>query len=442
MLAFIGLFPAWIQKAFGAEKKPDKSTNSIKTIEMAETGNNIGVHSDGLSYVYIAKDGTPDENMASLLELSGGMDRFIQRNDIVVIKPNAQWWNQGMTNTDSLKAFIDRVLEIEHFSGEIIIAENHQYKDYDGRGWNTEKRNGRFNYNELVDYYQNKGNHNVTKYYWRGVGKNPEPLEGDDCCGAKLVKGPADGDGYVWDLDNVYVAPNGNRCIMTYPVFTSTYSGITIDLKNGAWKDGRYLEDRNVKFINFSALNHHGIYCGATASIKNLMGVVDMTCGYHAPDPEGYYNVHFVGVKKYVKFNHMFNLKKIGLGFFRKKIWENAYENFHFTGGALGYFMKNIRKPDLNIISAEWIGWGSRTDTQKSARTKTLLCSEDPVALDYLATKDVLLNATPKDQEHYYSLNNPDTEKGPLHKFLQECQKQGIGNLQVHKIKTITNQSV
>ena len=28
------------------------------------------------------------------------------------------------------------------------------------------------------------------------------------------------------------------------------------------------------------------------------MGLVDMTCGFHAPTPEGTYNVHFIGVEK------------------------------------------------------------------------------------------------------------------------------------------------
>ena len=61
-------------------------------------------------------------------------------------------------------------------------------------------------------------------------------------------------DGYVWRDDMVCKVENGRKTMMTYPVFTSSYSDIIIDLKNGAWKNGKYLE-RKVKLINFPSLN-------------------------------------------------------------------------------------------------------------------------------------------------------------------------------------------
>ena len=79
---------------------------------------------DNQAFIYEAKNGTPEQNMIKVIEMMGGINQFIGIDDIVVLKPNAQWWNQGMTNTDAMKGFIDLVLGIPGFKGEIIIAEN------------------------------------------------------------------------------------------------------------------------------------------------------------------------------------------------------------------------------------------------------------------------------------------------------------------------------
>lgn len=433
--ALTGLSLAWVRRLLadsgasgisaGLDKKAMDKPEIIKP--------NLGVESGGHSEVFLAEQGTAESNMHQLIAVIGGINRIIGPEDIVVLKPNAQWWNQGMTNTDSMKAFIEAVLKQPGFSGEVIVAENHHHKGLDSEGWTTEHRNGRFNLNELVGYFNRMGFANVTKYHWQDAGRNPRPLEGDDCCGKRVV-GPEEGDGYVWRDDIVYAAPNGHVCWMTYPVFTSSYSGIRIDLKNGAWKDGAYLRERPVKFINFSALNHHSPYSGVTASIKNLMGVVDMTCGLQAPEPKGTYNVHFVGVEPWIKLSH-WTRRDWGLGFAKDWLRKTTYTNFHYTGGALGKFMNSIRMPDINIITADWVGWGSRTDTAKSSKPRALLASRDPVALDFIAARDVLLASTPPGEQLYRLLNDPERSDGPFYKFIRECHRQGIGNLDLDKIR-------
>ncbi len=400
--------------------------NKTKFHSSLSTKKNLGVNEDGCSYVYTAKGSTPENNMRRVMQLMGGIESVIGKRDIVILKPNAQWDKQGMTNTDAMKEFIEMVLDIPDFEGEIIIAENHQYKELNGRGWITKNRNGRFNYNELIEYFNDNGYNNVTKYHWHCAGQNPEPLEGDDCCG-KRVWSPEDGDGYVWREDIYYVAPNGRKCLMTYPIFTSEYSGVTIDLKNGAWENGKYLTDKPVKLINFSVLNHHSSYAGVTASVKNLMGIVDMTCGFQGPEPKDTYNVHFIGVSKYIRYAQKMHWRLTLL----------AMRNFFYAGGALGTFMKKIRMPDLNIITAEWVGWGSRWDTAKSCYPKTVLASRDPVALDYIAAKEVLLKGTPIEEVALRQLNDPSDISGPFYKFLFECYKEGIGNVNESKINTI-----
>jgi hypothetical protein len=399
----------------------------------------LGVDEEGIAHVFMTRNGTPAENMKKTIEMMGGIEKFIEPTDVVVLKPNAQWWNQGTTNTDAMQAFIDMVLAIPGFSGEVIVAENHQYDGDNSRGWNTEKRNGRFNLNELVEYYQGLGFANVTKYHWQVAGTTAHPLEGD-AQGDGRVNGPQDGDGYVWLEDCYYLSPKGRKCIMTYPVFTSSYSGITLDLKYGAWKDGRFRDDTHMKFINFSSLNHHGSYCGVTASIKNLMGVVDMSCGFPGDRPEGTYNTHHIGVSELKELRTKRFVWRIArLDSFKRYI----NRDFHHTAGALGYFMKNIRLPDLNIVTAEWVGWGSRTAKEKSFRPQAILAGRDPVALDYIAAKEILLPGTPWEEvndsgDNYRELNNPDIRGGSFRKFLQETQKQGIGVLDAEKIRVVT----
>lgn len=405
----------------------------------------LGINQDGYSQVYLAQNGSPEENIEKIVEMMGGIDHIIDPEDIVILKPNAQWWNQGMTNTDVMKRFIDLVLQIPDYRGEIIVAENHQHSTDNSRGWTTDKRNGQFNLNELVNYFQEKGYKNVTKYHWHVAGTCKEPLEGD-AEGNKRVRGPEDGDGYVWMVDNYYVSPLGRKCLMTYPVFTSSYSGITIDLKNGAWQNGKYI-DRNVKFINFSALNHHSRYGGVTASVKNLMGVVDMTCGWPGDSFQSTYNVHHIGYSRLIRLykacvdvlvNWHWRFEILLSPFF-----SYCTRNFHHTGGALGHFMKHVRMPDLNIITAIRVGWGSRINYDMAFSPDTVLASADPVALDYIAAKEILLPGTPPDQIETFSgityreLNDPDQLDKPFRKFIQEAHKQGIGNLEKNRIKII-----
>ena len=415
---------------------PEKKGNS----QANRLSRPLGIEDDGLSHVYHVHNGSPEENMKKAVEMLGGIDSIIGPLDIVVLKPNAQWWNQGMTNTDTMKAFIDLVLGIPDFVGEVIVAENHQFAEDSSRGWTTKERNGKYNFNELIQYYQDGGHKNVTKVHWHVAGRTELPLEGD-AQGNSRVNGPQDGEGYVWRDDEYYLSPDGRKCLMTYPVFLSPYSGITVDLKNGAWKDGDYLLDRRIRFINFSALNHHGIYSGVTAAVKNLMGVVDMSCGFPGDAPADTYNTHHIGVSKFIRWkkNKLFMWLTSRLGL--EGLFINfCYQDFHYTGGTLGHFMRHVRLPDLNVITADKVGWGSRIDLKRSFHAKSVLAGKDPVALDYIAARDVLLPATPPDSFNYfghtyYELNNPDNMKGPFFRFLKETEKQGIGNLDQGKIK-------
>ncbi|MEW6411010.1 MAG: DUF362 domain-containing protein [Candidatus Zixiibacteriota bacterium] len=359
-----------------------------------------------------------------LLESLGGISALIDKDDIVVLKPNSQWWHQGMTNTDIMAEFITAVLEIPGFAGEIIIADNHQCKELNSRAWTTQDRNGRFNYNELVEYFNNRGFANVTKYHWNPAGPNPTPLQMDGF-GNSVVSHPSEGDGYIWPRDLYYTCPHGNRCLLAYPVFTSSYSGVAIDLKSGAFKDGGYT-GQPVKFINFSAMNHHSGYSGVTASVKNFMGVVDMSCGYPGPEPDGFYNTHHIGASGLFKFmsRHRHALRK--MPYFNELYLHPSVFRFRYTGGVLGKFMASVRRADLNIITAIRIGWGSRVDKAMAAPTDTVLASTDPVALDWWAAKNILLPATfaANAGEWLLEKNDPEYPEGNFNQFLEECRRE------------------
>jgi hypothetical protein len=89
-------------------------------------------------------------------------------------------------------------------------------------------------------------------------------------------------------------------------------------------------------------------------------------------------------------------------------------------GAEIGVFLNTIRNADLNITTAEWIGLASRTEPPV-ARTKAVLASTDPVALDFHSTK-YLLYPNSKIPVH-----NPDDTQRPMNQYLLKCSEKGGG---------------
>jgi len=356
------------------------------------------------STIYRSLNGTPSENLTKVIELMGGIDKIIGENDVVVIKPNVQWWNHGATNLSALKTLVDLIMNrSDGFYGEVVVAENchhgsEPWKD-ETTGWlkNFERNsdiNGINNFNELTDHLKEIYDERYTTYHWIDV-----------AWGAKRVFSPQDGTGYVYcdgtgglpliALDNGKTGDNFREVIMTYPIF-KTDKGTLIDFKNGIWKEGNY-SDQLLRFINFATINHHSHYAGATSAVKNYFGVVDISGGGWGKLADKYNNFHSFA------FNE----------------WD-----FGPVPGIMGtevaMFMNTIRKADLNIIAAEWIGLASRTEPPV-AHTRTVLISTDPVALDYHVTKYLLYTNS------NISIHNPDNEQSPLRHYLIKCAESGGG---------------
>jgi hypothetical protein len=334
-------------------QEPSTAASDNHTSDNHTSDNNI-------SNLYISKNGTPVTNMQKVIDMAGGITKFVNQDDVVVIKPNLQWPYQGYTHTEATKALIDIILNRSGgFTGEIIIAENVHWRDIDDTancGWAVEgaarERNWPdMNYNELISWYNTHGYPNVTA--------------------AKMIndswhniKGPADGQGYIPYDYTISDSPgaNGRVCCLSYPVIRSTYSDHLIDTKNGVWSGGTYTGQK-VKLILLPTLNNHGDffedYAGVTSAVKCHIGLVKLYNGL-----SNCYNLHDIG------YDEKNNVPEA-------------------VGEAVGELITKVVKPTLYITVAEWSGWGGRTSSEAD-HTKTIGLCNDPVTLDYWMGKNVL----------------------------------------------------
>lgn len=366
--------------------------------------------------IFRAINGSPEQNLTKVIDLMGGIEKLIGSDDTVLIKPNVQWWNQGAPNLPALKTFVDLVMERPGgFKGGVVLAENcHRGPrpwESDSSGWAHDfERNSEItnvtNYNELARILKGKYRDRFSTYHLIDVDT-----------GNKRVFGPSDGPGYVYcdgsngvpliTCENGGKGSNHRATIMTYPII-KTDKGTIIDFKHGVWERGSYT-GQPLRFINFSALNHHSTYCGMTSAIKNYMGITDLSGG---ADPsnggcltKNYYNFHSFPFNK----------------------WSPGPQP-GMLGAEIGTFIKTIRKADLNITTAEWVGLVSRTESPV-AHTKAILASTDPVALDYHAARYILF------PNSNLSIHNPDNKNGPLYPILAKCAESGGGFLDENNVE-------
>lgn len=360
------------------------------------------------STVYRAVNGDPSKNLEKVIDLMGGIGRLIGPEDLVIIKPNVQWWNQGAPNLSALKTFVDLIMDRSGgFQGEVVFAENcHR----GGAPWESMSSGWKPVFSRNSDIGQVNNFNELGAHLKSAYGDRFSVCHLIDVdAGSRRVFGPDDGCGYVYcdgtggipliALDNGASGADFREVIMTYPIF-KTDQGTIIDFKNGIWENGEYT-GQPLKFINFAALNHHSTYCGATSAIKNYLGISDLSGG---ADPhqngkltEKYYNFHSF------PFNE----------------WAPGPEP-GMIGAEIGVFLNTIRKADMNITTAEWIGLASRTELP-AARTKAVLASTDPVALDFHAAKYLLY------PNSKVSVHNPEDTKSPLNQYLVQCAEKGGG---------------
>ena len=345
--------------------------------------------------VYVARNGSPITNVRRVIELAGGIQLFIDNDDVVVLKPNGQWPNQGYTHTQCIKALIDVILSRPGgFGGEIILIEHVHRDPVEAMSgdycWNMSESNRvnnwpDMNYLELIADFHNRGYPNVTA----------NPLYESGQGNWEKVTGPASvGSGKQgWVHDTYTTAANGRTVELSYPILRSSASDKLIDLKNGVWQGGAY-NGQKVKLIFLPTLNNHGSfnyedYAGPTSALKTHIGIVDF-------GNLSNYNLHGVGYDDPISPQAM--------------------------GESVGYLITQLLTPVFYMTCAEFTGYRSRTDTT-AAHTKTVGLCTDPVTLDYWMCKYVMYPCSTSQ-----AFMNPDYDNN-LRKALVGCHSKGVGTI-------------
>jgi hypothetical protein len=270
-----------------------------------------------------------------------GPEGLIPRDAVVLIKVNSQWNERGGTNTDLVESIIRAVTEHpDIYAGEVVVADNGQAQ------YGSTRRGGSLEYERnnaedtsrsiqrVVDGFS--GVHRVSAYLWDMIttSKVDEYFMGDDR------------DGYVLD-------EGGSALRVSYPKF-KTEHGTRISFRHGVWlPDVSGYDGERLKVINVPVLKAHFIY-GVTACVKHYMGVVS---------------------------------DKLTGGDSHRSV----------RRGGMGTEMAATRMPTLNVLDAIWVnadpGSGPSSPYSQATRLDTVMAGTDPVALDYWASKHVLMQA-------------------------------------------------
>jgi len=258
---------------------------------------------------------------------------IIAKNDVVLIKVNAEWPERGMTNTDLIKGLIGRIVaHPDTFTGEVQLVENGQWRHSWAYSQNNAERRSQ-TMQSVVDMFAAQGYH-VGAYNWTAIGYGSNNRWVNEFSQGDTVSG--------------YVREDSTG--MTYPKFVTGY-GTSISTRLGVWNGTGY-EPERLKFINMPVLKSHTIM-GVTGAVK-----------------------HYIGFLSYAA---------IGSGTMHQRA---------MTQGLLGVEFGKARFPDLNIIDATWVSaeitTGPNAPYNMGTRLNTLVASQDPIAADYYAGGRVL----------------------------------------------------
>jgi len=329
--------------------------------------------------VYMAKNGDCFQNVAKVFEMMGGISTIIDQDDVVVIKGNGQWPNRGYTHTGCIKAVIDEILAIPHYSGEIFICDNVQEYGSSGEfGFDATISNRTdnwpdHNWNSLAAAYRTAGKPVTSKKWITSTG---------------TISGPADGEGWIRDFFDFH----GNQAYLSYPIFASSLvPGRMIDMKNGVWEHGAYT-GRKVKAIFMPTLNNHSDYAGVTSAIKSFFGATEIHDAIGGTF-SGARNIHTA-------------------------TYSQGSNGATYAGELAARYITKMYSPVLYITAAMFSGHVSRWDPAKE--TKTVLACTNPATLDYIACREVISPYAP-------SLN-PDNDNNTRKQILG-CISGGIGTI-------------
>ncbi|HWR98789.1 MAG TPA: DUF362 domain-containing protein, partial [Candidatus Methanoperedens sp.] len=258
----------------------------------------------------------------------GGM---IAADDVVLVKVNAQWKYRGATNSDLVRGIIQAVLDHpDGFAGEVVIIENGQ-----GRGSLRCDTAAAYGGDTSVQANANNPRHSFT---WLVGARFRDPRV------SQFLFDPIR-ERFIADDDHV---TNGYRRFGTvsYPCFT-TRGGNRVEARRGVWKNGAYRG--NLKLLNVPVLKDHG---GSefTGAVKHCYGLLSMADG---------------------------------------RVAERHYDRL---GQAAAEMYARVRRPSLTILDATWVSHLALAGYPESAtrRLNRILAGQDPVAVDFVAARDIL----------------------------------------------------
>jgi hypothetical protein len=169
----------------------------------------------------------------------------------------------------------------------------------------------------------------------------------------------------------------------SYPKF-QTEHGTRISLKHGTWHPHRGYDRSRLKFINMPVLKSHGTTYGATAAVKNYMGVVTIE-----HDTLSHTGVHY---------------------------------------GLMGSVIGEIQPADLNLVDAVWINGrpdsGPLTTYEEATRRDMLVASLDPVAVDIWSVKHILVPAFIENGYSSWPKADPDDPNSDFRQYLDHSMYQ------------------
>ena len=175
--------------------------------------------------VYRALNGSPADNLEMTLSLLGGVEALIGEDDLVILKPNLQWFNQGAPNIAAMDRLVALIMTRKSgFRGEVVIAENtHRgQRPWEKSAWAVPfKRNsdlpGIDHYGDLVRSLKQRYGDSFSVCHLIDISS-----------GGQRVFSPADGPGYVV-CDGTHGVPRllftnglsgsrGRRVVLSYPI--------------------------------------------------------------------------------------------------------------------------------------------------------------------------------------------------------------------------------
>ena len=262
-----------------------------------------------------------------------GPGGLVARDDVVLIKVNAQWKYRGATNSDLIRGLIQRILDHpDGFVGEVVIFENGQ-----GRGSLLCDSSAAYGGDTGIHANANDEKHHFL-YLVNNIFKDPR-------VSAYLLDEIKET--FIGKTDHIKDGYRKHENV-SYPCFT-TAGGRRVELREGIWQgDGH---TGKLKLINVPVLKHHDTGGSEiTISLKHMYGVVSMFDG------------------------------------------QAGFRHYRGLGETCGRMFASVCTPVLNIVDAIWVPYTSLTGYPASTtfRANQLLASQDPVAVDYWAAKHIL----------------------------------------------------